>query len=158
MAIITRSQDQAQDQDTASSSHPPPTSSVAMLPADAAATTTTTRTVTLAAGFPTNDKTISIHIPVSSSSTLRAAGHHIPYLSFENFTYEYSHADESAGIFTFLCPRAPHPDPKKDVMWISTRSWYAEETSRNTNSQRMSLQSKIIGHCILYPNLKIEMW
>ncbi len=46
--------------------------------------------------------------------------------------YEYSHENGSAGIITFVCPRAPHP--KKDGKWISTRSWHRLERPAGTPS------------------------
>ena len=87
---------------------------------------------TLFDSFTTNGKTISINIPLSSSSismnqsstTLREANHHKPYLSFENAKYEFSCANESEGTMSFLCARAFHPDPKEDGKWISTRTWH----------------------------------
>ena len=139
-------QQQQQQQDTANS-----TAAVAAVAA-ANNNNNTTRTVTLAEGFPVNNRTITIEIPSSASrdscanaksrkskSMLVATGHHLLYLCFEEYGYRFSTANDSDGTIAFLCDRARHP--RDNSAWISNvPAWYrlkkALGVSKNLNQCR----------------------
>ena len=94
---------------------------------------TTTRTVTLASGFPTNGRTITLEFPlpcsaaaVSVSTTepkLEVSGHFQPYKNFENYRYEYSTANDTNGTIVMLCGKASYIDKVGSTRWVSLSTW-----------------------------------
>ena len=45
---------------------------------------------------------------------------------------------------TFLCPKAPHPDPKKDGKWISKQSWYRKKPAGTPSFKECRCKAKLL--------------
>jgi hypothetical protein len=111
----------------------------AIAAAAASSNNTTTRTVTLSLGFPTNDnndRTITLSnsgaATTDEESTLRALGHHLPYLSFENYKYEFLSEKKKVRVraMTLVCGRAKYGN-----VWYSSRQWYRKNDENNKQAK-----------------------